>query len=321
MSTGSLVVEVVRSGFVESTHRARMLAVEADGSPARVHGAVDALVSPRSSMKPLQALAMVRSGLALEGELLALACASHAGEAFHVDGARKILAGAGLDEGVLRCPEDLPEDAAAREEVLRSGGEKARIYMNCSGKHAAMLATCAANDWPVETYLDPAHPLQRAIRATVEELTGERVAATGVDGCGAPLFFVSMLGVTRAFRALVLAEPGTPERRVADAFRAHPEWTSGTARPEARLMRAIPGLLVKAGAEAFDAFVFEDGRAGTVKIEDGGQRARTPVTVAALRALGLDAPELDDLAAGTLYGGGHPVGEIRLRREPQGSAD
>jgi L-asparaginase II len=185
--------------------------------------------------------------------------------------------------------------------------------MNCSGKHSAMLATCVVNDWPLETYLDPAHPLQKAIRATVEELTCERVAATGVDGCGAPLFFVSMPGVTRGFRALVQAEPGTPERRVADAFRAHPEWTSGTARPEARLMRAVPGLMVKAGAEAFDAFVFEDGRAGTVKIEDGGQRARVPVTVAALVALGFEGAELDELATGVLLGGGRPVGEVRVR--------
>ncbi|MFF0243351.1 asparaginase [Streptosporangium sandarakinum] len=314
MSAESLVVEVVRSGFVESTHRARMLAVEADGSPVRVHGAVDALVSPRSSMKPLQALAMVRHGLALEGELLALACASHSGEPFHVEGARKILSGAGLDESALLCPEDLPGDDAARDEVLRSGGGPARVHMNCSGKHSAMLATCVANGWPVETYLDPAHPLQRAIREVVEELTGERVAATGVDGCGAPLFFVSMVGVTRAFRAFVLAEPGTPERRIADAFRAHPEWTSGTRRAEARLMRAVPGLMLKAGAEAFDAFAFSDGRAGTVKIEDGGQRARTPVTVEALRALGFSGADLDELAAGVLYGGGRPVGEVRLRR-------
>ncbi|WP_326635375.1 asparaginase [Streptosporangium sp. NBC_01755] len=313
MSAESLFVEVVRSGFVESTHRARMLAVAADGSPVRVHGAVDALASPRSSMKPLQALAMVRAGLPLSGELLALACASHAGEPFHVDGVREILAGAGLDESTLGCPEDLPEHVASREEVLRSGGGRARVYMNCSGKHAAMLATCVVNGWPLETYLDQTHPLQRGIRATVEELTGERVAAGGVDGCGAPLFFVSMRGVTRAFRALVLAEPGTPERRIADAFRAHPEWTSGTMRPEVRLMRAIPGLMIKLGAEAFDAFAFSDGRSGTVKIEDGGQRARVPVTITALRALGFEGPELDELATGVLFGGGRPVGEIRVR--------
>ncbi|WP_084964141.1 asparaginase [Thermoactinospora rubra] len=310
----SLVVEVVRSGFVESVHRARMLTVDAGGRPVRVHGAVDAVVSPRSSMKPLQALGMLRSGLDLDGELLALACASHSGEAFHVDGARKILAGAGLDESLLRCPEDHPDD--------RSVTAKARIFMNCSGKHAAMLATCAANDWPLDTYLEPTHPLQRAIRDTVEELTGERVAATGVDGCGAPLFFVSMAGVARAFRAFPLSSADSLERRVFDAMRTHPEWTSGTHRPEAKLMRAIPGLMLKAGAEAFDAFAFEDGRAGVVKIEDGGQRARVPVTVAALRSLGLDAPELDALATPPLLGGGRPVGEIRVRahREPPGDA-
>ncbi|MFE3454846.1 asparaginase [Nonomuraea sp. NPDC059194] len=301
----SLIVEVVRSGFVESTHQARMLAVTADGTPVRTHGAVDALASPRSSMKPLQALGMLRSGLDLDGELLALACASHSGEPYHVDGARKILAGAGLDESALRCPEDYPED--------RSVPTKARIFMNCSGKHAAMLATCAVNNWPLDTYLEPTHPLQRAIRETVEELTGERVAATGVDGCGAPLFFVSMVGVARAFRAFPLGAQGSPERRVYEAFTAHPEWTSGTTRPEAALMRAVPGLMVKVGAEGFDAFAYADGRAGTVKIEDGASRARVPVTVAALRALGFDAPEFDALAVTPLLGGGHPVGEVRLR--------
>lgn len=301
----SLVVEVVRSGFVESVHQARMLTVAADGKPVAVHGAVDALVSPRSSMKPLQALGMLRSGLDLDGELLALACASHSGEPFHVDGARKILAGAGLHESDLQCPEDYPED--------RTITARSRLFMNCSGKHSAMLATCVLNGWPTETYLEPSHPLQRVIRDTVEQLTGERVAATGVDGCGAPLFFVSMVGVTRAFRAFPLAEKGTPERRIYEAMSTHPEWTSGTHRPEAKLMRAVPGLMVKVGAEAFDAFVFADGRAGTVKIEDGGQRARTPVTVAALRSLGLDAPELDALATPPLLGAGRPVGELRVR--------
>ncbi|GHE30620.1 asparaginase [Streptosporangium violaceochromogenes] len=313
MSGEVLTVEVVRSGFVESVHRARLLAVDAGGSPVRVHGAVDALVSPRSAVKPLQALGMIRAGLPLRDELLALSCASHLGEPFHLDGVRKILGEAGLGEDALRCPEDLPGDPASRDEVLRSGGGPARIFMNCSGKHAAMLATCAVNDWPLETYLDPAHPLQRAIRDTVSELSGELIAATGVDGCGAPLFFVSTVGVTRAFRALVQVAPGTPERQVADAFRTHPEWTSGTTRPEVRLMRALPGLMVKTGAEAFAAFAFADGRAGAVKIEDGGGRAQIPVVVTALRALGFEAPELDELATGVLLGGGRPVGEIRVR--------
>jgi L-asparaginase II len=301
----SLIVEVVRSGFVESTHQARMFTVDAEGRTVEARGAVHVPASPRSSMKPLQALGMLRSGLPLEDELLALACASHSGEPFHVDGVRKILAGAGLEESALLCPEDYPFD--------RTVTERGRVFMNCSGKHAAMLATCALNDWPLETYLEPRHPLQRAIRETVEELTGERVAASGVDGCGAPLFFVSMLGVTKAFRAFPMSSPDSCERKIFDAMRAFPEWTSGTGRPEAVLMRALPGLMLKAGAEAFDAFVFEDGRAGTVKIEDGSPRARVPVTVAALRSLGLDAPELAELATPPVHGGGRPVGEVRIR--------
>ncbi|MFB9472437.1 asparaginase [Nonomuraea salmonea] len=301
----SMVVEVVRSGFVESTHLARMLTVDAAGCPVETRGAVHVPASPRSSMKPLQALGMLRAGLDLEDELLALACASHSGEPFHVEGVRKILAGAGLDESALLCPEDYPFD--------RSVTERGRVYMNCSGKHAAMLATCALNDWPLTTYLEPAHPLQRAIRETVEELTGERVAASGVDGCGAPLFFVSMLGVTKAFRAFPMSSPDSCERKIFDAMRSYPEWTSGTDRPEAKLMRALPGLMLKAGAEAFDAFAFEDGRAGTVKVEDGSPRARVAVTVAALRSLGLDAPELAELGAPAVLGGGRPVGELRVR--------
>ncbi|MBN6057797.1 asparaginase [Nonomuraea sp. RK-328] len=302
----SLVVEVVRSGFVESRHHVRMLTVGADGRPVEAHGAVHVPASPRSSMKPLQALGMLRAGLRLEGELLALACASHAGEPFHVEGVRKILAGAGLDESALRCPEDHPED--------RSVPERARVYMNCSGKHAAMLATCAANGWPIDTYLDVTHPLQRAIRATAEDLTGERMAAAGVDGCGAPLYFASMLGMARAFRAFPLGEAGSPERRIYEAVTAYPEWTSGSSRTEVSLMRAVPGLMLKSGAEGFEVFAFEDGRAGAVKVEDGAQRARTPVTVAALRSLGLDAGELP--ATTPVLGGGRVVGELRLASTP-----
>ncbi len=311
--SGPLVVEVVRSGFVESRHQARMLVADAAGAPVRTHGDVTGIVSPRSAMKPLQAVAMARHGLPLTGELLALACASHDGEPFHVDGVRRILARAGLAEDALGCPEAYPMSDDEAHAVIAAGGGRRRVTMNCSGKHAAMLATCAVNGWPVEGYLRPSHPLQRAIRRVVEELTGERTAATGVDGCGAPLFFVSMAGVVRAFRALVLAEPGTAEHRVAAAMRAHPQWTSGTGRAEHVLMRAIPGLLVKSGAEGFDAFALADGSAGAIKIEDGGRRARVPATVAALRSLGLDAPELLLLGTAPVLGGGERVGEVRVR--------
>jgi len=191
--------------------------------------------------------------------------------------------------------------------------------MNCSGKHAAMLATCVAAGWPTASYRDPAHPLQAEIRRTIERLSGEPVTAVGVDGCGAPIFALSVAGLARAFRAMVLSDPGSPERAVADAMRAYPEWTSGSARPERALMEAVPGLLLKSGAEGVEAFALADGRAGAFKIDDGAARARPPVTVALLRRLGAagepgaDVAALDRAGLAVVKGGGRRVGEIRVR--------
>jgi L-asparaginase II len=312
-----VVAEVVRSGFIESRHRGAVAAVAADGSVLLAAGAADVPMFPRSSNKPFQAAAMLRCGLKLDGELLALAAASHSGEDFHVAGVREILASAGLTAEDLQCPPDYPLDEQAQRAMIAAGAPPDRIHMNCSGKHAAMLATCVAAGWPTATYTDPVHPLQLHIRDTIETLAGEPVAAVGVDGCGAPLMAISLTGLARAFRALVLAEPGTAERAVADAMRSHPEWTSGTARPERALMAAIPGLLLKSGAEGVEGFALADGRAAAVKIEDGGARSRVPVTVGLLRKLGAEAepgadPEaLAALATSPVYGGGKVVGEIR----------
>ena len=304
-----VVAEVVRSGFTESRHRGAVAGLAADGTQVIRTGGTAVPFFPRSANKPLQATAMLRTGLELDGELLALASASHSGEDFHVDGVRKILSGAGLTEADLGCPPSWPLDQETARRLIARGEGMSRIRMNCSGKHAAMLATCAVNGWPTGSYLDPRHPLQQAIRSTVEELAGEQVAATGVDGCGAPLLALTLVGLARAFQALVLAAPGTPERKVADAMRAHPEWTSGTSRDERRLMDAVPGLLVKGGAEGVDAFALSDGRAGAVKIDDGAHRGRTPVTVAALRLLGVSVP--DELATAPVIGGRAEVGVIR----------
>ncbi len=264
---------------------------------------------PRSANKPLQAAGMLRCGLDLDGELLALASASHSGEDFHIDGVRKILSGAGLTEADLRCPPSWPLDPATARRLIASGEEISRIRMNCSGKHSAMLATCVRNGWDPAGYLAPGHPLQQALRRTAEDLAGEPVTATGVDGCGAPLFALTLAGLARAFRELVIAPPGSPERRVADAMRAYPEWTSGTLRDERLLMDAVPGLLTKGGAEGVDAFALADGRAGAVKIDDGAHRARTPVTVATLRLLGTTVPA--GLATVPVIGGEAEVGVIR----------
>jgi len=304
-----VVAEVVRSGLADSRHRGAVAGLAADGRQVISVGRTDVPFLPRSANKPLQATAMLRCGLNLDGELLALAAASHSGEDFHVDGVRKILSGAGLSEDDLRCPASWPLDTQTAYRLIARGEPMSRIRMNCSGKHAAMLATCVQNGWPTASYVDPDHPLQQEIRRTVEELAGQRSAATAVDGCGAPLFALTLAGLAGAFRALVLAGPGTPERRVADAMRAYPEWTSGTDRDERRLMNAVPGLLFKSGAEGVDAFALGDGRAGAVKIDDGAPRARTPVTVAALRRLGAIVP--DELATVPVPGGDAVVGEVR----------
>ena len=309
MSANPVLAEVVRSGFTESRHRGAVAALNADGTFAFTAGNANTPVFPRSSNKPMQAAAMLRAGLPLEGELLALAAASHSGEDFHAKGARDILDLAGLTEDDLRCPASLPVDEQTARRLIRESDEpESRIRFNCSGKHAAMLATCIANEWPTATYLDPGHPLQRHIRKTVEELAQEPVLVTGVDGCGAPIFGLTLAGVARAFRALVLAEPGTPERKVADAMRKFPEWTSGTTRDEYKLMTSVPGLLLKAGAEGVDAFALADGSAAAIKIDDGNSRARTPVSVAIMRAFGAEPPA--ELATTAVLGGGRPVGEI-----------
>ena len=184
----------------------------------------------------------------------------------------------------------LPLYEGARDEVIRAGGTPRRIYMNCSGKHAGMLAACVAAGWDTSSYLSPDHPLQRSVAAQVERLSGEVPVATGIDGCGAPLFAISLTGLARAFGRLTTADPGTPERTVADAMRAHPELVAGTGRDDTLMMQAIPGLLMKAGAEGVHAAALGDGRAIALKIADGHERARTPVLVAALRHLGVDRP-------------------------------
>ncbi|MFD9563267.1 asparaginase [Streptomyces sp. NPDC059994] len=315
MTTDTLIppvlAEVVRSGFVEGHHRGSLVVLAADGSVEFALGDPAAPVFPRSSNKPMQAAAVLRAGLDLSGERLALAAASHSGEGFHLDLVRKMLAEHGLTPDDLQTPPDLPLDAAEAETYLAAGHVRDRVTMNCSGKHAAMLAACRLNGWDEATYLDPAHPLQRLVHDGVEAAAGEPVASVGTDGCGAPLMAISLTGLARAFRTFVLAGPGTPERRVADAMRAHPEYVAGTRRPDTWLMREVPGVLSKMGAEAVQAVALPDGRALAFKVDDGAARALGPVLARALRLLGVDAPVVDRIGSAPLLGGAERVGEVR----------
>lgn len=291
-------------------HRGSAVVLGPDGTADLDVGDTTSPMFPRSSNKPLQALGMLRSGLDLEGELLALVASSHSGEAFHRDGVSRILAGAGLDEGALQNTPALPYDDVEKRTWLASGRSDASLVQNCSGKHAGMLAACVAAGWDTATYLDPRHPLQQTIRATLEELAGEPVAAVGVDGCGAPVMAISLTGLARAFARLATAPSGTPGHRVAQAMRAHPEFVGGTRRTVTALMRGLPGLIAKDGAEAVYAAALPDGTSVAVKVADGNDRAAPVLLAQALREVGVDAAVLDEVGRPPVLGHGDPVGAI-----------
>jgi len=306
------VAVTTRSGYDESVHFGAVVALAPNGDVALALGDPDVTIYPRSSTKPLQAAAMVRNGLRLPPELLALACGSHDGTARHVDAARRILATAGLDETSLGNPADLPLDRLAAEEVLRSGGTRTRLQMNCSGKHGAMLVTSSGNGWPVDlSYLDSEHPLQLRVTETVDELAGERCSHIGVDGCGLPAHVISLVGLARAYRTIAMAGPESADSLVYSAMTSHPEMVGGDGRDVTKFMRHIPGLMAKDGAEGVYAAALPDGRAVAVKIADGGNRARPAVMLAALRALDVDTSAVESLVVESLFGHGRPVGEVR----------
>jgi L-asparaginase II len=309
-----VLVEVVRNGFVESVHRGRVAITNPDGSLASSVGADFAPMYPRSANKPLQAVGMLRAGLDLDAELLALVCASHSGESFHLDGVQRILAMSGLDESALQMPVEWPLDQQAREDAIRNGVAKSSLAMNCSGKHAGMIRTTVLNGGDVATYRDPDHPTQLAIVQAIDDLAHEQATNLAIDGCGAPLYAISLYALARAFGRIASATEG-PEHRVATAIRSYPEYVSGTQRDELELHRAIPGLMAKAGAESVYAIGLADGRSVAIKISDGNPRARPVAMAGVLKRLGFDHETLDTHASGPVLGAGERVGEIRPCKE------
>jgi len=312
------LVRTYRSGTHENSHFGSLVILNTDGSVIFQRGDVYRPVFHRSCAKPFQAVAMVELNAPLAGADLALAAASHSGEPEHVHRALSMLDRSGFTEDDLGCPVALPSDPAAHRSVIRGSGEQRRVYMNCSGKHAAMLATCRTQGWPSVGYLDIDHPLQQRIRSVLEAATGELPGGVAVDGCGAPVYATSLVSLARAFGALASARIGSAERLVADAMRAHPEMVGGTGVDDTRLMEAIDGLLVKGGADGVHCAALPDGRTVALKIADGGDRARMPLLVGALRSLGLGARSgpardlLNELAVGTVLGGGRPVGTVEI---------
>ncbi len=301
-----------RSGCDESVHYGAVVGLAPNGEIEFAVGDPTTAIYPRSSNKPMQAVAMVRAGLRLPPELLALVCASHDGTPIHLDAVRQILATAGLDERSLANTADRPLDDAAAETVLRNGGRRTALQMNCSGKHSGMLVTSAINGWPIDVgYLSPEHPLQQQITATIDDLAGEPHSHIGVDGCGAPAHMISVLGLARCFRSIATGAAGTSGDAVYSAMTAHPEMVGGAGRDVTHFMRNVRGLMAKDGADGVYAAALPDGRAVALKIADGGNRARPPVLVSALRALGIDTSAVEPLVTEWIIGHGQHVGEVR----------
>ena len=309
-ASAPLVVEVERSGLIESTHLVDVAVVTSDGTISAWAGEPQVVAYLRSSAKPVQATACLASGWTPPGtQQVAIACASHNGEPVHVDAARRTLEAAGLEEEDLRCPEAWP----ARPKDAAAAREPARIFHNCSGKHAAMLAACVVNDWDRATYVAPGHPLQRAVTELVSALAGRPPRTLGVDGCGVPTYAFTLAESARAFAAL----PGSAAPAVA-AMREHPHLVAGSDRLCTAIMASLPGVVVKIGAEGLLCGVSTDlGIAFALKSRDGTPRGRDAAAVHVLQELGAfgdgDPGAVLGEAIPRVTGGGEPAGSVRSR--------
>jgi L-asparaginase II len=298
-----------RSGLDESRHLGAAVVVSPDGSVLRELGDGSALVYGRSSLKLFQAIAVLRSGVSLEGAQLVLATASHAGTPAHVAVVRSVLDRAGLDENALQCPIDWPLDSASRH----AAAAPSRVTMNCSGKHAAFLLACVHNGWPTDTYLERDHPLQQLIRSTVEEFIGEPIGRIGVDGCGAPVFATTLRGLATGVANACSSTDGEAALLVR-AILGDPWAIDGPGRANTVVAEQL-GLVTKGGAEGVIIMAAPGGAAVALKMVDGSNRATTLVALRLLASVGVisedDAARVAGLTTERVLGGGVPVGTIR----------
>lgn len=299
------VAVLERAGLVESRHRGIAALVGPDGKLIDHLGVAKRLIYPRSSVKPLQVVAMRRAGLDLVGEELAICAGSHHGTSRHIALVDGILAGVGLDESALQCPPAWPGNPSARAEA--SGETKAAF--NCSGKHAGFIAASKAAGWDVANYLDPNHPLQKLVEEVLVEFSGEPILQSTVDGCGAPLHTITVEGLARA-----IAKFAASETEIVEAMLENP-WAVGDAKsPDAIIMQH--GMVAKLGAEGVFVVGLKSGHGVAVKIADGSLRSAPLVALRLLNRNGL----LDDTAYASLHaeltvksmGGDQSLGELRV---------
>jgi L-asparaginase II len=300
---GEVLAKVTRGDLVESLHLGHLIVLSADGLTYLSKGSPELPIYPRSAIKSIQAAAMLKAGLKVEENELAIICASHSGSQSHIDLVTKMLTSRGLSTSQLKNAVDKP--LGEKEKI--SWGDKApsQLAQNCSGKHAGMLITCQQNGWDMNTYLDVNHPLQVAIKNEIEELSGEKVSAESVDGCGAPLFAISLSGLAIAISNLVKSKEDLYQQ-IVSACMKYPELVAGDGRLTTRMMRAVPGLFMKEGAEGVQVCALIDGRVIAIKIIDGSWRPVAPIIMEIFKRWNVEIPD----ESVKIYGGSSVIGEV-----------
>jgi len=300
---GEVLAKVTRGDLVESLHLGHLIVLNADGSTHLSKGSPELPIYPRSAVKSLQAAAMLKAGLKVNADELAIICASHSGSQKHIDLVTKMLTARDISISQLKNAVDKP--LGEKEKI--SWGDKApnQLAQNCSGKHAGMLITCQQNSWDMKSYLDPNHPLQVVIKNEIEELSGEKVSVVSVDGCGAPLFSISLIGLARAVSNLVKSKDDIYQQ-IVSACTKYPEVVAGDGRLTTRMMRAVPGLFMKEGAEGVQVCALSDGRVIAIKIIDGSWRPVAPIIMEIFKGWGVEMPD----ESVKIYGGGSVIGEV-----------
>lgn len=312
---------VDRGGFVESRHVGSAVVISADGDVLRELGDPRSPVFPRSTLKPFQALASIAHGALLSPEQMVLATASHRGTVEQAKIVRSILGRGRMKLSALLCPPALPDDREARDELVQGGHGALPIFMECSGKHAAMLQACVASGWDRTTYLHAEHPLQERVREVIQRMTGEHISATAIDGCGLPIYAITLQGLAAGYARIRTTTHDSPwplyrdAAALTDAVLAHPHLISGRDRPDTVLIEEL-GALAKVGAEGLLVAALPDGTTAAVKVLDGSLRPAAAVVVELLASVGaIDSPAVQRVRARldlAVMGGGQPVGEIRV---------
>ena len=319
-----ILIELTRGGLVESAHAGAVALLRATGEVVASIGDIAAPAFPRSAIKPLQALPLLETGaaerFAFGAPEIAIASGSHSGTAAHVAVVRSMLTRAGLPETALGCGSHEPMDGAAARDLVRAGRAPTALHHNCSGKHAAMLATAVHLGEPTEGYWRPDHPVQVRIRRVLEDLTEAKLDARvcGIDGCSVPNWAIPLGNLARAFARLATGEGLGPERArwcaaIAEACWAHPDLVAGAGRLDTLIMQRLPRkVLVKGGAEGACAGAFpERGLGFALKIADGAKRAADAVAAALIARLYPQAQGLGPSPVITNWRG-LEVGQVRI---------